>query len=337
MPDKTIDDYSFAGLGLNDGRLRRILDTVPQMVWSTDMQGRADFFNDRWYAFTGTAEGETDGDKWLDFVHAEDREGVASAWFAAHAAGKAFSVEYRLLRQDGEYRWVIDQGAPLMDGQGAIARWIGTCTDIEEQKRAEAAHAMIAGELSHRIGNLFSVVIGLVSLSVPRGSPFREETEKLTARLAALARAHDRFRSPQRYGAGGPTSSLHDLVDGVMKPYAEDHEGRLCVTVEGFDPPVTESHATALALVLHELATNAVKHGALSCEGGRIAIRVVEEPGGYHLFWRESGGPPVMEPAGGTGFGSGLIRRLAALQLGHEPQLHWAAAGLEVTVRVTVK
>src|SRR5690606_4560973 len=116
-----------------------------------------------------------------------------------------------------------------------------------------------------------------------------------------------------------------------------DSVGRPCVTIEGLDPPVSESHATALALVLHELATNAVKYGALSAEGGRIAIVVKEERQGYRLDWRETGGPPVVEPESGAGFGSGLIRRLAALQLGHEPELHWAATGLEVTIRVTVK
>lgn len=342
MPDQTVDDYSFAGLGLNDGRLRRVLDTIPQMAWSTDAEGQADFFNARWYAFTGAAEGTTDGDKRLELVHPDDREQAAAAWLAAHVTGESFSVEYRLRRHDGEWRWVIDRGAPLAGATGAIARWLGTCTEIEDLKRAEAANAMIAGELSHRIGNLFSVIIGLVSLSVPRGTPFRADAEKLAARLAALARAHDRFRAPQRYGAGGPASSLRDLVAGVMKPYQhdDDDDDEACeprIAITGDDPPVTEQQATALALVLHELATNAVKHGALSVETGRVVIAVADEPGGYRLSWREEGGPPVAEPAGVKGFGSGLVRRLAVLQLGHEPQFHWHREGLEVAVRVAVK
>lgn len=337
MPNLTVDDYTFAGLGLTDGRLRRILDTVPQMVWSTSVDGQVDFYNSRWYDFTGVPPGATDGDKWIDLVHPDDRDRAAEAWRTATASGEPYDVEYRLRHHGGEYCWIIARAQPLVDGRGRIARWLGTCTEIEDLKRTQAAHAMIAAELSHRIGNLFSVAMGLVSLSAPRGSAFRAEAEKLIARLSALARAHDRFRVPASHEAEGASSGLRDLLNSVMKPYMQDADGVARVVIEGDDLPIAESHASALALILHELATNAVKYGALSTDRGRIAITVRREPGGYRVTWVERGGPAIGQSARAKGFGTGLVRRLAALQLGEEPRFQWHPEGLEVELCASVK
>ena len=109
---------------------------MPQMVWSTLPDGNHDYSNARWYAFTGTRPGLTDGDGWNGMFHPDDRERAWARWNHSLATGDPYEIEYRLRRFDGEYRWTLGRAAPLRDDAGRITRWFGTCTDIDDQKRA---------------------------------------------------------------------------------------------------------------------------------------------------------------------------------------------------------
>lgn len=116
---------------------RWIAESIPQLVWSTGPDGSPDFFNRRWLEFTGVDPGEIAG--WSGVFHPDDRDRTAAAWRRAVETGAPLEIEYRLRRaSDGSWRWFLVRGLPMRDAGGRIVRWFGTCTDIEEQKRAEA-------------------------------------------------------------------------------------------------------------------------------------------------------------------------------------------------------
>lgn len=334
MPSLREQDYSLFSWGLDDGRCRRILDILPQMVWSTTPEGMADFFNRQWYEFTGLSHGDTDGEAWIDVLHPEDRLQIAAAWRESVASGKPYEVEYRMRHHDGEYRWMLARGVPLRDGEGGIERWFGTCTDVDQQKRTEEGLGLIASELSHRIKNIFSVVGSIISLSVPRRSEFRPLAESIMARITALARAHDHFRPDAgNIGIAG-ARDLKGLIAVIMAPYQHSESGEQRLLVEGDDVDIGTAATTALALLLHELATNSVKYGAFSNAGGQILIALEDCGGMVMIRWRERGGPPILGKPERRSFGTMLAQRAATAQLRGEIVYRWERAGLEVDISI---
>lgn len=117
-------------------RWRQILNTMPQMVWSTLPDGFHDFYNDRWYEFTGVPHGSTDGEGWNGMFHPEDQERAWSRWRDSLATGRLYEIEYRLRHRSGVYRWTLGRALPIRAPTGEIERWFGTCTDIHDLKSA---------------------------------------------------------------------------------------------------------------------------------------------------------------------------------------------------------
>jgi len=122
-----------------DPRFREIADAMPHLLWSTLPDGYHDYYNGRWYAFTGILAGAPEGARWIAVVHPDDRARAQAAWRHSLATGAPYDIEFRLRHHSGEYRWVLGNAQPMRDAQGAIVRWIGTCTDIHQQKLNEAA------------------------------------------------------------------------------------------------------------------------------------------------------------------------------------------------------
>jgi PAS domain S-box-containing protein len=205
--------------------------------------------------------------------------------------------------------------------------------DVTERRRGERERELRHGELRHRVGNLLATVEALARQTEAEGRTAEAYRDAFLGRLEALVRAHG-----LAFAAGDGGTDLAALVGGVLEPYAD---GAGAVEVEG-GPAVALSprRAHALALVLHELATNAVKHGALSAPGGRVRIgwEVQEEGAGgggrlLRLRWAERGGPPVAPPAS-HGFGTRLIGTIAGHELDGGAELSFAPEGLgaEITV-----
>jgi PAS domain S-box-containing protein len=130
------DDAALDGRG---PQFRAIADAIPHMVWSTRPDGSHDYYSQRWYDFSGVAPGATDGEAWESIVHPDDRERTRDCWRASLASGTPYEIEYRLRHRSGEYRWTLGRALPVRDGLGRIVRWIGTCTEIHEQKANQAA------------------------------------------------------------------------------------------------------------------------------------------------------------------------------------------------------
>jgi PAS domain S-box-containing protein len=319
-------------LAHNERRWREILNTMPQMVWSALPDGRYDFFNDRWYEFTGYPRGMVDGEMRRSVLHPDDAERGWSTWQHALATGEPYDIEYRLRRHDGEYRWTLGRALPLRNETGEIERWLGTSTDIHDRKIAEEQRELISRELSHRIKNIFAVVNSLVTLSARLDPAARPFAEAVRARIEALAHAHDYVR-PRPGAAGQPApQSVLGLLDTLLAAYRED--GRSRINVSGRDASTGVNAATALALLIHELATNAVKYGALSAPAGTVTLTCEATADAYVIVWQERGGPPVEGPPTRKGFGTLMSERAAAAQLGAAITHAWDPEGL--TVRITV-
>ena len=122
-----------------EAAFRVFTDAMPQLVWMTRPDGYHEYYNRRWYDFTGVAEGATDGVGWSDMLHPDDRARTWEAWQASLESGNPYEIEYRMRHHSGEYRWLLGRALPVRDGDGRIVRWMGTCTDIHQQKRNEEA------------------------------------------------------------------------------------------------------------------------------------------------------------------------------------------------------
>jgi PAS domain S-box-containing protein len=317
----------------SDLKFRTLADTMPQMVWSTQPDGFHDYFNARWYEFTGAPAGTTDGEGWNDMFHAEDQDRAWTAWRRSLETGQPYAIEYRLRHFDGTYRWVLGRALPVRDDSGAITRWFGTCTDIHEQKLAYEEREVISQELSHRIKNIFAVISGLISFAA-RGKPeFATIATDLRHRINALGRAHDFVRPHSAHSRpAARQDSLHGLLAELFEPYQQGEGTRLAVS--GDDVRVDDRSATPIALLFHELATNATKYGALSRNEGAVDIAVAVEAGAVVVTWRERGGPAVSAPGGAGGFGSQLIEMSAVRQLGGTVTRDWHPEGLAITIAI---
>jgi PAS domain S-box-containing protein len=313
----------------------QLADAMPQMVWSTLPDGAHDYYNAQWYEFTGVPEGSTDGEGWNGMFHPDDQERAWDRWRHSLRTGEPYEIEYRLRHHSGEYRWTLGRALPVRDRDGRIIRWVGTCTDIDEQKRIAEQNQILSRELSHRIKNIFAVVNGLIGLSARHTPGVTDFARQVQERVAALGRAHDYVRphSDDSRRHDGP-STLKALLTEVLSPYPALDEGRLVIEVD--DLPVDDRSATPIGLVFHELATNASKYGALSNDGGQVRIASAVADGKLRLTWEERGGPPILHPPSLNGFGSRLTEVSVVQQLGGTLERSWTREGLRVEIEVPV-
>lgn len=330
---QTVEE-SKARVADSEQRFRTLADTMPQMVWSTLPDGFHDYYNARWYDFTGMPDGSTDGEAWNGMFHHDDQERAWTRWRHSLATGEPYQIEYRLRHHDGTYRWVLGRALPIRDAEGRITRWFGTCTDIHEQKLALEEREIVSQELSHRIKNIFAVISGLIAFAARSHPGFGGIASDLRDRITALGRAHDFVRphSPQSQPKARQ-DSLHGLLGDLFEPYRGDEQTPR-ITVAGDDVPVDDRSATPLALLFHELATNAAKYGALSVLTGSVILTVQRNGEMVSLRWQELGGPKLHTAPERAGFGSQLVELSAVRQLGGKVRRDWERDGLVVTIDV---
>ncbi|MFU1478087.1 PAS domain-containing protein [Roseovarius sp. C7] len=149
--DVTDAVHAERALRFSEERYQAIVNSIDQMIWSTRPDGYHDFYNERWYEYTGVPQGSTDGTAWNGMFHPDDRARARAIWQQSLDTGKPYEIEYRLRHRSGEYRWVIGRAQCLRDETGQITRWYGTCTDIHDQKLAEQALAEQAAALTREI------------------------------------------------------------------------------------------------------------------------------------------------------------------------------------------
>ena len=308
-----------------------LTDAMPQMVWSTLPDGYHDYYNARWYEFTGMPVGSTDGEAWNGLFHPDDQDRAWAMWRHSLATGDPYEIEYRLRHHSGTFRWTLGRALPVRGSQGEITRWIGTCTDIDETKRIADLNALLSRELSHRIKNIFAIISGLINLTRRVAGGPRPELVELAQRVAALGRAHEFARPHSEQSAPRmPRGTLRGLIGQILEPYAFSQFDR--IVIAGDDVAIDDRGATPIALVLHELATNAAKYGALLVEHGEVKITIQRSGDDLMIDWSERNGPYLSGLPGTTGFGTRLAELSVERQLGGTIERTWHPEGLHVRI-----
>lgn len=269
---------------------------------------------------------------YVDAIHHEDRPMVASEIQRALEGSGDYRCEYRVRAACGSLRWLLATGRCEVDRFGKPVRLPGAVVDITDRKAGEEQKELLTKELSHRIKNIFTVVQGMTSIAARENPEARNALEELSGRFSAIAAA---------YACVTPSSdeatvsgSLMTLLKVLFAPYCVNGAER--VLVEGPDVKVGPRAASALALILHERATNAAKYGAL--RGGGVVHLTIGLDGDERceFEWRESGGPEISAPPRAQGFGSRLIHSTIA-SLGGDVDVEWARQGLRWKMSLPVE
>ncbi|WP_135465748.1 sensor histidine kinase [Crenalkalicoccus roseus] len=259
-------------------------------------------------------------------AHPEDRPALEAAAARLAAAGGPLRAEFRVLSAEGRAAWVEVAG----EVQAGVPAWEvrGVLRDITERRRAEERQALLAREVDHRAKNALAVVQAALRLT-PREDP-EAFARTVEGRVTALARALSLLAASRWQGA-----ELRRLAEGELRPFLglAGEPGAAQAHLEG--PPVllATQAAQPLSMVLHELATNAVKHGALSRPGGAVALRWTVEEEEFRLRWAETGGPPLPGPPARRGFGTRVLEATVRDQLGGRIACDWRPEGLACEMR----
>jgi two-component sensor histidine kinase len=302
-----------------------LIDNLPHLVWTSDVNGIVTAGNTGWQTLAGAS---TDNQPWTALLIAQEQDAAWSAWSAWRdhvVRDEVYEVQHRLRGPDNSERWALARIMPLRGPDGSLSGWCGSFTDIHALKSREAQLEFLASELTHRIQNIFAVVESLLSLSARSQPQAADFAASACARIRALARANAYIR-PQ-HGTGGQTT-LHGLLAILLAPYQMDHAGPATIEITGPDHEIGSASATMLALVVHELATNAAKYGSLSRIGGRVSMNTRIVARRYQLTWTEIGGPAVHEAPANRGFGTLLTDRALRQPLGAEVERLWTPGGL---------
>jgi PAS domain S-box-containing protein len=261
------------------------------------------------------------------FIHPEDLRRIEGLVADGIADKATFQTEARIIRPNGELRWCICAAAMTLNTHGAVVRVSGVTVDITDRKEAEERQALLAREVDHRARNALAVTQSIVHLT--RANNIKGYIAAVNGRIGALSRAHALLSESRWQGA-----DLAKLIDDELAPYQRLAEA---AKSEGGGPPIALQPATAqiLALALHELATNAVKYGALSSESGAVKVSWELKAGCLNLQWTESGGP-VTAPPTSRGFGTKLITATCETQLRGKAKFDWLPEGLRCTLSVPV-
>jgi two-component system CheB/CheR fusion protein len=217
-------------------------------------------------------------------------------------------------------RWLAYRLFPLGDGMGVVFR------DITDRKRAEQQRDLLIKELQHRVNNTLATVQAIAAQTFHNSGVDLHARQTFEARLLNLANAHTALTNES-----WDSVALRDLILSTLRPYGAPNPARF--SVSGPDVRVQPKSAVALSMAIHELSTNAAKYGALSVESGRVAIGWTVTNGRFRLRWQEHGGPPVSPPTR-KGFGSIMIERVLAEQLGGGVTISYDASGVVCSIDV---
>ena len=319
----------------SESRLRTLAEGIPQLVWRSLDDGHLTWSSPQWQAFTGQTLEQSLGRGWLDAVHPDDREAETAAWAAALPTGR-LDIEYRVRRaSDGAWLWHHTRSLPVRDDLGRIVEWLGTTTDVQELKELQERQSVMVAELQHRTRNLITVVGAIARQTMVQTGPSEAFRDEFDHRLAALARVQGLLSRSDE-----DPVTIEALIRMELDALGVQGDVGLRVTLDGPSVPLRNAIVQTLALALHELATNALKHGALSQHQGKlhVAWQVVKADDNSHtlaIVWTESGtGGEVATSPGRRGYGRELIERARPYALGARTSFAFTSDGLHCSIDI---
>lgn len=332
--DSNCDDLDF----------RELADNLPTLCWLANADGYITWYNGRWHAYCGTTPEQMEGWGWQVVHDPNVLPEVLVRWRQSIATSEPFEMVFPLRGADGIFRPFLTRVVPIRDGEGTVKRWIGNNVDISAQVAAESdlvvsrdnlehlnrAQAkaeddllVLNQELAHRLKNVLAVVQSVAQQTLRGADDVETASQALSARLVALGAASDVLTS-----GSWRMADLEDLAAGTLAPHGTIGDR---IDIAGPTVLLKPQVTLALALAFHELATNAVKYGALSNDLGTISlswsIRNGDREATLLLEWRERGGP-LVKPPERTGFGTRLIDRSLRAYFNGRAETTYAPGGL---------
>ena len=318
-------------LQASEARIRSLLEGIPQMVFRSNGRGERIWGSPQWVEFTGLTLEESVGFGWLNAVHPDDRDSTIAAWEGSAAKGEVYFENRVRNAETGEYRWHQTRAAPLRDEQGRIVEWLGTSTDVEEIRSLYRHQQTLLAELQHRVRNTLAVVRSIARRTAQTSDSVDEMASHLQGRIDAFSRVQAVVtRNPE---AG---IDLAGLIEDELLAHAAREGERL--TIVGPEISLKPRPAESISLGIHELATNAVKYGALCSAEGRVAVRWARERSAAGealvLVWEESGVEMDGAEPERQGFGLELLQRTLPYDLRADTRVEFNRGGLRFTMNM---
>lgn len=331
-----------ADLRRTELRLNSLVEGIPQLVWRAVGRGDWTWCSSQWTDYTGQSEEECRQMGWLQAFHPDDRQIAVAAWERAETHD-GLSFEARIADSGtGHYRFFQTRARPVRTQEGVLVEWLGTCTDIDTIIKLQEQQALLVAELQHRTRNLMGVVHAVMLRTLKGSNSLEDFRRRIDQRLGALARVQGLLSR-----RGGHRVAFDTLLREELSAHVGplDAGGASQVSLEGPPGvPLENSLVQTFALALHELATNAVKYGALATPNGRLRVHwtVHTTAAGVerlHVDWRETGVTDLPGPESapvGSGYGRELIERALPYQLGATTTYGFATDGVHCTIEVDV-
>ena len=310
-------------LRVSQAHFEAVANLVPDFLWRSEPDGTATWANEGWRNYHGLPL-EALGDGGWVVVHPDDVEASRRSIESAFESKAPVSYEYRIRRSDGIYRWFLARMHPLLGSDGAVSAWFGAATDIDDLKRSQGQQRLLIAELQHRTRNLLGIVRSMASQTMKGSSSLDAFADRFNSRLGALSRVQSFLSQSSAVG-------VRELLHAELAAHGIDpNEPR--VILEGPSVELPTASVQPLALGLHELTTNALKHGAFATPSGCLAVRwsiAAGENPSLVLEWRESGVlMPDHDRPMRRGFGIDLIERGLPYQLGTTTRMAFSPGGL---------
>jgi PAS domain S-box-containing protein len=325
--DMTLRRQHEIALMESEERFRLLATTVPHLVFRSTTEGRRTWASPQWTAYTGMSDEQSEGYGWLEAIHPDDREVALVKWDEAGEDGESYYGEHRIRRQDGMYRWHQTRAVPIRFSMDGPNEWVGSASDIHDMRQLQERQGILVGELQHRTRNLLAVVRSIASQTASTVASLDEFQAAFDHRLGALSRVQGLLARAEDE-AVTVESLLRMELDAVTEDWSR-------IEIEGPRVLVDDGTLQTLTLVIHELSTNAARHGALSDPEGRIAIqwfrrhgRKDEAAGHLVIEWRETFSSRTPDPARPHGFGRQLIEEAIPYQLGASTRFVLEETGL---------
>lgn len=275
-----------------------LAESIPNFVWTADSSGYSDYFNQRWYNYTGCKESESTGWEWQKCIHEDDLQRCLVRWKAAIASGEGYETEYRIRRHDGIYRWHIGRALPVKDAEGNIVKWFGTCTDVHAQKTLLEERETFAAAITHDLKSplVGSNLILEVLLSEKIGGLNEKQLDLISQILASnknilslLQSLLEFYRDDQNLQSLIIESlDLGSLVTDCASDIQVQADSRnIKLNVESLAEPCTVSiDGLAIRRVLQNLLDNAIKFTA---DGGEIKVHLSSDAQFFKLVVEDFG------------------------------------------------
>ena len=309
--------------------LQAVIAAIPALVYVKNREGRMQIANGPTLDLIGKPWAQVENRTDAEFLddEAQSRHIMATDRRLMETGGSEELEEFVGADAIGPRIWLSHKKA-FRNEQGIVVGLVGTSVDITARKRAEEQRQLLLFEMNHRVKNLFALACGIVRMSASSATSPRELADAVTGRLMALARAHELILPAVTNDAKREAAGLGDILQSVIAPHLAPGHDQLVLS----GPPVSlnANAATTMALVVHELATNASKYGALSHLTGKLYVSWRADRDEFTLSWVEAGGPPIEAAPGRSGFGTRLARQSVAASLGGEIAFAYEPAGLRV-------